>query len=942
MGRTAASRSQWSPSLLLMVLLGLIVTAASQEGNQVVPDPGNGELGTVFGIVEVQPDGTLACYDPIPEDGGSVEECRGYPLAQGWMALDGVCHRCPGDSERAQIVSCEQDGMEYQVNTEMHYSCGFGYSLSAGSSETRLCAEVGWLPPKLPVCVKQDDPSVLCPSDWRSWGQCEAMGCGEPGMRIRERGKYFVFPGSGNDYYSQCNPQSGYEECVATCDETTQVPQVTTDMVQPNATTLPPVVSTQQAVTEAATEPDTEAPTTQQADTEVPTTQEADTEAPTTPEPAAEVPVTKRVVTEARTEAQTEAATEAPAVETEQPTVAETTMPAVETTVKLTKKPVFTTRMAAEPTEAPQGPEETVGRNPGMPMQTAKGYVPPAMPTVPAVNPVNEVVCEYENVQYPVNTVLSHSCANGYQRTNGKAYRKCKGDGLWHGKEPVCIHRQSHRKCPPDHTSWGDCSKVCRDVPGPAGIKERFVHDLEITYDAASAQVTSKCVIFRETQACRGDYKCNAPCERLAVENGVVRVVQHPFIKSYHNGSQVEVICNEFYELTSALPTVLCHNGEWANPIPRCILNPKHSCTPVPNPANGICGPAKQEYAIDEYVVCTCDPGYGNQGSAIRYCLENHQWSGKPGQCVRDHPKTCGDPGYPENGQLAHGRDFGRVGSQVSYYCRTGFSLRGRRVLTCQRDGRWDHPRPNCEFNFQPVSSLVHSLMSIPARSCTGNACPCMAQESCQSCYRPSAFTYRNVLRQHQHCCGTCNKYCLELVFAIDESGSIKDKHFSAAIEFTEDIVSSYLARTSKLAPDCLRVGAVKFSHHARVVANLTDAREFRWPEEEMTPSGGGTGIRCGLTKVNEVLRQSRRGCRKVVFVITDGKSNHCGNPAKTAAALRCACSELFVVGIGSDLEMRKLTRIASNPTENHLFVLRHFDDLFQFGAAFRSGVVTV
>lgn len=59
---------------------------------------------------------------------------------------------------------------------------------------------------------------------------------------------------------------------------------------------------------------------------------------------------------------------------------------------------------------------------------------------------------------------------------------------------------------------------------------------------------------------------------------------------------------------------------------------------------------------------------------------------------------SCKDPGIPDNG-LRTGSSF-RVGSQLRFSCKSGFRLRGSRVLTCRRgdedEPRWDSRLPQC------------------------------------------------------------------------------------------------------------------------------------------------------------------------------------------------------------------------------------------------------
>ena len=57
----------------------------------------------------------------------------------------------------------------------------------------------------------------------------------------------------------------------------------------------------------------------------------------------------------------------------------------------------------------------------------------------------------------------------------------------------------------------------------------------------------------------------------------------------------------------------------------------------------------------------------------------------------------CGNPGIPENG----GKDgtVYQYPHTVTYNCHRGYILRGQKSVTCQSNGHWSSPKPQCTGN---------------------------------------------------------------------------------------------------------------------------------------------------------------------------------------------------------------------------------------------------
>lgn len=87
-----------------------------------------------------------------------------------------------------------------------------------------------------------------------------------------------------------------------------------------------------------------------------------------------------------------------------------------------------------------------------------------------------------------------------------------------------------------------------------------------------------------------------------------------------------------------------------------------------------------------------CDAGFNLQGSTIRRCEADGQWSGVEVKC---RAVDCGRLAIPEHG-FAHGNST-TYPNTITFSCNTGFSLHGTSSRTCQADGTWTSGKTRCQ-----------------------------------------------------------------------------------------------------------------------------------------------------------------------------------------------------------------------------------------------------
>ena len=98
----------------------------------------------------------------------------------------------------------------------------------------------------------------------------------------------------------------------------------------------------------------------------------------------------------------------------------------------------------------------------------------------------------------------------------------------------------------------------------------------------------------------------------------------------------------------------------------------------------------------------------------------------------------------------------------------------------------------------------------------------------------------------------------------------------------------------------------------------------------EIHQPGGGTATRLALDKVRKVVAPNTRpSAQKVLFFITDGKSNIGGSPEKAAKMLRKRKNfEIYAIGVGKKPKHRELMNIASEPEEEHVLAVNEYKTL--------------
>lgn len=171
-----------------------------------------------------------------------------------------------------------------------------------------------------------------------------------------------------------------------------------------------------------------------------------------------------------------------------------------------------------------------------------------------------------------------------------------------------------------------------------------------------------------------------------------------------------------------------------------------------------------------------------------------------------------------------------------------------------------------------------------------------------------------------------CEKQQADLVFLIDQSGSIAQQDYATMKKFTTDLINGF-----KVSKDLVRVGVAQFSSTFQDEFHLN---KFDTEEDiskhilSMRQLGGGTNIGLALEHIKAYFEASQGGRRSEgisqnLVLITDGESQD--EVEEAGDSLRGLGVEVFAIGIG-DVHDLQLLQITGTP--ERLFNVQNFGSL--------------
>nr|XP_054930144.1 sushi, von Willebrand factor type A, EGF and pentraxin domain-containing protein 1-like [Dermacentor andersoni] len=161
-----------------------------------------------------------------------------------------------------------------------------------------------------------------------------------------------------------------------------------------------------------------------------------------------------------------------------------------------------------------------------------------------------------------------------------------------------------------------------------------------------------------------------------------------------------------------------------------------------------------------------------------------------------------------------------------------------------------------------------------------------------------------------------------DIVFVLDESGSIGEDNFPAERNFAE-----MTARLVTVSPDFSRLAVVTYGSDNKLHINhISDGGggmcSFLHELNTIGYRGGGTMTREALKLANSLLQQGRLGVHKIIILISDGRADSGNKPNDFARELKRSGVIIFAVGVAS-INRAELEEVATSP--KHIYMLTSF-----------------
>ena len=175
----------------------------------------------------------------------------------------------------------------------------------------------------------------------------------------------------------------------------------------------------------------------------------------------------------------------------------------------------------------------------------------------------------------------------------------------------------------------------------------------------------------------------------------------------------------------------------------------------------------------------------------------------------------------------------------------------------------------------------------------------------------------------------------VDLLFILDGSGSVSKSDFEKAKEFVKKVIDFF-----DVGKNATRIAAIQYSSSVTPQFELDDfytMSGLKSAVDSIDHKGGSTNSGAALTFARTTIFQEQNGARpskqgipRIVVFMTDGRSNR-GDLQQPSILLKQTNVNVFSIGIGSNIRVSELEMIASEPPDQHVFLLDSFDDVAGF-----------
>lgn len=171
-----------------------------------------------------------------------------------------------------------------------------------------------------------------------------------------------------------------------------------------------------------------------------------------------------------------------------------------------------------------------------------------------------------------------------------------------------------------------------------------------------------------------------------------------------------------------------------------------------------------------------------------------------------------------------------------------------------------------------------------------------------------------------------CSAVKMELVFAIDASGSVGPDNFNSTLIFLTNVVSKL-----QIAPDMTRVAVIRFATGASIsfgLDNYDSVPNVISKISSIRYTGGGTSTYSAIdmARIN-IFKNARKNVPKVFVLVTDGYSNNKNLTVAAAEKLKKNTTTIFTIGVGR-VNHQEMLAVASSPNCTHYYSLNSYNEI--------------
>ncbi|NXD77648.1 CR2 protein, partial [Halcyon senegalensis] len=291
---------------------------------------------------------------------------------------------------------------------------------------------------------------------------------------------------------------------------------------------------------------------------------------------------------------------------------------------------------------------------------------------------------------FPVDTVITYECREGYQFSLGETTQ--------------------HIKCLPDFT-WSETPHPCERIHCPRpdirnaylvrawDEKDTYVYgdslaircDDGYAFKGRSSGITLRCTSDGSWDPAVVECTQEPRCPNPDIAHG--REVSKSQ-NDYTIGTRLGLACDAGYVLRGWDTTECQADAVWDPPLPFC----DKACGPPPKITHGKHSGLRQyKFPYGAKVTYSCVEGLSLIGDESIYCTSNDgvnlEWSGPAPEC---RVVRCPRPTV-ERGRVTPQRITFSYGTAVWFSCDEGFVLRGDAESRCLADSAWHPPLPTCQ-----------------------------------------------------------------------------------------------------------------------------------------------------------------------------------------------------------------------------------------------------